>query len=306
MEIVYENRIYTNIEQLKPRRSMTHLHSIPTGCPMKQQIKQGTPFDPDELSRRLTHHLEEQKARAARRRAARAAKALQLEREAQGVYHHVPAVAASSFQRTATPDALGKVHKLSAPVVKSYLEPRTENGIENAVVGSLLRTQTRDQVLIERDLLRNRNQFQWTAGMDEALTADLERDLYKAPRRTFQHEVSHVRIRHSARAPRPLSSERSSLEEEDVGRGKLKGRSKLKKVALEVASGRHDWAQRDDVVRIKKQPSSIFLWKREATVSNDEREKGIAPIIEGPSTSPISNKGGKSFLARFKRHSGGQ
>jgi hypothetical protein len=294
---------------------MTHPLRDPKGRTQKRRVAvQSSPIDPVDLSRRLTQHLEEQKARALKRREL----AIQKEREAAGVYHHVPSVAASSFERTATPDALGKIHRLAAPAVKCHfqdakMEPSSVGGRQ--APSTLLKiNQMKDQMVVDREMLRNRNQFQWTHGMEEALVADLERDLYKAPQRTFQHETSHVRIRHSAKAARPLSTGDIFSEEEGdevkkigvVGNLKLRGKAANEQIARD----RHNWAQRDDESgngQIKKQRSSLFLRKKDpgplvvvkkekvGTITEEGgEESGNAEVV-----SPSTRKG---FLSRFKRH----
>lgn len=57
---------------------MTHPLRDLKGNGGKRKIKKGEPFDPEELSRRLTEHLVEQKLKAEKRREARALKAAAL------------------------------------------------------------------------------------------------------------------------------------------------------------------------------------------------------------------------------------
>ncbi|EPE32616.1 hypothetical protein GLAREA_07750 [Glarea lozoyensis ATCC 20868] len=287
---------------LKPTRSMTHPLRDPNGRTQKRRVpKQSGPLDAEDLSRRLNQHLDEQKARALKRREIQ----IQKEREAAGIYHHIPSVAADSFQRTATPDALGtyKVHKLAAPAVKlAFVEPKLEPG--HAGPTTLLKiNQMRDQMSVEREMIRNRNQFQWTHGMEEALVSELDRDLYRPPQRTFQHETSHVRITHSKRAARPLSTGDIFTEEEGEVEVRAKPVKLRGKAAAEVAKDRHDWAQRDDEVgQVKKQRSSIFLRKRDSTAKKERSGSDETIKEEGEGASgevPATRKG---FLARFKRH----
>lgn len=159
-------------------------------------MKKGEPFDPEDLSRRLQAHLTEQKIKADKRRQARAAKlaaaeAAAAESHAQTVYHHVPMSAASAFERTTTPvDLSRKMPKLAQSVIKAHLgrvsvdENRPSQGLT-----LLQKTVALDQAIVDKQILRNRNQFQWTQEMEEANEADLERDLYKPPQRTFNGGV---------------------------------------------------------------------------------------------------------------------
>jgi len=57
---------------------MTHPLRDPKGNGGRRKVKKGEPFDPEELSRRLTEHLVEQKLKAEKRREARALKAAAL------------------------------------------------------------------------------------------------------------------------------------------------------------------------------------------------------------------------------------
>ena len=140
-------------------------------------MKKGEPFDPDELSRLLAIHLEKQKIKSQERRAARAAKS--------AAAPFAPKGAASAFERTTTPDVMRQVHKLSLPAVKQHSK------VLQVDIPSLRRNQARDQAVIERDLLRNRNQWQWTQDMREAAVVDLDRNVYRPPQRTFA-ELAHL------------------------------------------------------------------------------------------------------------------
>src|SRR6266536_5759072 len=176
------------------------------GNGQKRKVKNGEPFDPEELTRRLTAHLIEQKTKQERRREARAAKAAAAAAQQDSVYHHVPKVAAAAFERTTTPDAMRQVHKLAQPAIKAHLEQLTiDDPLPGVPVTSLKKTQAMDQAMIERDLLRNRNQFQWDQAMEEAAEADVYRDVNKPPQRTFIDEFAHLRGGHVQKNTRPLS-----------------------------------------------------------------------------------------------------
>ncbi|KAE8452835.1 hypothetical protein EG329_013107 [Mollisiaceae sp. DMI_Dod_QoI] len=302
---------------LKPTRSMTHpLHDPKTNGP-RRRVKQGPekPFDPEELSRRLQAHLVEQKIRAVKRREARAAKTAAAEAaaaalQAQNVYHHVPTVAAAAFERTTTPaDVHRKMHKLAQPVVKAHLEPVSiDENIPSQPLTLLQKTVAMDQAILDSQLLRNRNQFQWTHEMEEANDADLERDVYKPPQRTFNGEFAHLIGTHKKGAPRPLSTGDMFWEEEASPPPPPK--PKVKPAPHEVVNDhRNDWVQRDDETENrKKEKTSPFLKKMESSwmligkkgLKQERRDEGIAGFGSSP---PENGKGVKgSFLARFKRH----
>ncbi|KAK2625608.1 hypothetical protein QTJ16_004920 [Diplocarpon rosae] len=138
--------------------------------------KKRGPFDPQDLTRRLAKYLAEQKFRAEKRREARAVKTTALAHESALLYHHVPQVAATQFERTMTPDVLRSVRKLSQPAIKAHLELLIlADSPQSLSSTALLRTQAMDQAAREKELLRNRNQFQWTHDMKEAAIADAER-----------------------------------------------------------------------------------------------------------------------------------
>jgi hypothetical protein len=173
---------------------------------------------------------------------------------------------------------------------------------------NLRRTQAMDVAIIERELLSNRNQFQSSHIMDEAIQVDLQRDIYKPPQRTFHPEVSHLRTRKAAIGPRPMSTGSIFPDEEP----QLVSKPRAKPII--DSRDRTDWAQRDDVVenrQDKRDWASQFLRKRESKwtmrIKKDmfigqDKDDTVADIGNfGPT--PVSSKGGKGrFLARFKRH----
>jgi hypothetical protein len=285
---------------------MTHpLHDLKGHGSRQRRVKQGEPFDPDELSRRLATHLAEQKLQAQRRRDARAAKAAAAQQI--GVYHHVPKVAAAAFERTTTPDMMRQVHKLAQPALKSHLEHLTvDDPLPGQPATSLQRTQAMDQAMIERDLLRNRNQFQWKQDMEEAAEVDIARDLYSPPQRTFIAEFAHLRGRHAGSAQRPLSTGDMISEEEETT---IKTRYKP---TYDPKIDRNDWVQRDDETEArpsKKERSSSFLKKKESSwilrakkSSKQDKDEAVAGIGDFGSPPHGSKSGKPSFLARFKRH----
>jgi len=147
-------------------------------------MKKGEPFDPEELSRRLKAHLSQQKIEAERRRLARAAA------QQKALYHHVPSGAAAAFEKTTTSEGLRQVHRLSQPALKQLDGLCLDDSVPGRPLKTILqRTQALDQAAAERDTLRNRNQFQWTHGMEEAAGVDNERGIYKPPTRSFDAYV---------------------------------------------------------------------------------------------------------------------
>ncbi|KAK0107312.1 hypothetical protein ONS95_004008 [Cadophora gregata] len=290
----------TSNSSIKPTRAMTHPLRDPKGNGGKRKIKKGEPFDPEELSRRLTEHLTEQKLKAEQRREARALKAAALAQ--QNVYHHVPAVAALAFERTTTPEAMRQVHKLSKPVIKAQLErPSLEEAAPRQPFTNLQRTQAMDQANLEREMLRNRNQFQWDHDMEEAAHADIERDLYRPPQRTFTSEFAHLRGRHKKGAPRPLSTG-DVCWDEDLPHIPTKSQVPLK--PQNDGHDRHDWAQREEVGEIrKKERTSPFLRKMESSWILMGKKDKISPKQDIGNLGSLPDGHRKAnFLALFKRH----
>jgi hypothetical protein len=214
----------------------------------------------------------------------------------------VPAVAALAFERTTTPEAMRQVHKLSKPVIKAQLErPSVEEPSPGQPFTNLQRTQAMDQLNLEREMLRNRNQFQWDHDMEEAAHADMERDLYKLPQRTFNSEFTHLKGRHKKGAPRPLSTGDACWDEE-LPHIPTKPKGPVK--PQNDGHDRHDWAQREEVAEAKKKErSSPFLRKMESSWILMGRKEKISPKQDignlGPSPE-VHRKG--NFLARFSRN----
>jgi hypothetical protein len=285
---------------------MTHPLRDPKKDERRKRVKQGEPFDPEELSRRLTAHLAEQKLKAERRREARAAKAALA--QTNGVYHHVPKVAAAAFERTTTPDVRRQLHKLASPAINAHLEKLSLEDPHPGQPPSLQKTQAIDQAILERQILLNRNQFQWTHELEEAAEADMERELYKPPQRTFHSEFAHLTSGHKRSSSRPLSTGDLFWEEEET---QPPPPPKSKPKPGPVAKDRLDWAQRDEEAEVtkKKEWTSPFLRRMESTwiLSKKEkvkqdRDEAVAGIGDHGSP-PDGSKGIRgSFLARFKRH----
>ncbi|TVY14828.1 hypothetical protein LARI1_G006458 [Lachnellula arida] len=267
----------------------------------RRGAKPEEPFDAEDLSRRLTAHLAGQKIKAERRREVRASKVA----EPNGGYHHVPKVAALAFERTATPVGnTQQQRKLSHPVLKPHLGHSRENHSSGNSSIKLKKTQAMDQAMIEKELIRNRNPFQWTHHMEEALEIDMGRDLYKPPQRTFDPpEFAHLRGTNISNAPRSLSTGDVFLDK----RVSIAPRAK-QKPAFD-ARDRNDWAQRDEegeIGRQKREWAGAFLRKKDSIwilgsrkeKSNRQNKEAVADA--GDFGSPLDKKG--RFLARFKRN----
>jgi len=270
----------------KPYLAMNYpLHSYPNHAP-RVRSKRGQPFDPEDLSRRLKAHLAEQKALTECRRAARVS-------VATGVYHHVPQVAAVSFESTTAPDKLRQVRKLSEPALKSLGVLTTDEELTGfgKPTTSFQRSQTVDYATTERSRLRNRNQYQWTAALERAAELDAERDVYRCPRRTFDSDVPVV---HKSRAvQRPMSMGDFNSWEKEEKRNK---------------NDRHDWTQRDessDVRRsVKDRMGPLLSLKLGKGKGDDKMVEGINPIGEGDKLrSPVRSPIRASFFGKFKRNS---
>ena len=280
---------------------MAHSQRESKGTVAKGRLKKGEQFDPEELCRRLTAHLGEQKLR----RDARAAKAAAARQNS--LYHHEPKFAAASFERTTSTEVRGQSHRLSQPALKKH---RGNSSIDDpkCQLSTLQKNQALDKALVEQDLLRNRNQFQWNRVMKEAANADLDRNVYKPPRRTFRSDVhlkdTYDRGSHS-------TGEIFSEKEEDGNSVPTKTDSRPK--TLGDFGGRNEWAQQDKQTReikdktrpILRKRDSIWIMKGKKDRKSKEERDEVTVDIGDPGTPPDGSKSGKAgFLARFKRHAG--
>lgn len=315
---------------------MTHpLQKPPPNVLKAQQSKQGEPFDPEELSRRLQCYLINQRLKAEQRRNARAAKAAAdfaaAEKAAniaaleskdsspdqENVYHHVPKVAASSFSRTATPDPMRQIHKLAQPVALAQMENPTHEESGEPRVKSLKQTQAIDQATAEKEALRNRNQFQNTKAMGEAAEVaaevDARRDVYKSPQRTFMGEFSHLLPRHDRKTTRPLSMGDVLEDDEPLALTRTRTRTSRKSKANGFdMNERTNWAQQDESAEskstkketstVRRKPSSWILLGRRSPKLEKEKDEAVAGIGETGSPPDGSKSAKLGFLARFKRH----
>lgn len=305
---------------------MTHPLQKPTAHTTKfQQVKPGEPFDPEELCRRLQMHIVTQRIRAEQRRSARVVNVtaeLGAEKPASGIslapkkdpigqeaiYHHVPKVAASAFARTATPDPMRKVHKLSEPVVRAHME---RLALEESAGGvkTVKETQARDQTLLAKEMLKNRNQFQRTQDMENAAEVDIYREVYKPPQRTFMGEFSHLLPgHHDKKTQRPLSM--GDVLEDDDALTLTRTKRKSKPPGFDM-SERNNWAQQDEPdikspkkeTSVRRKPSSWILLGRRSPKLDKEKDEAVAGV--GEASPPDGSKSAKlGFLARFKRHPG--
>ncbi|KAJ8062635.1 hypothetical protein OCU04_009157 [Sclerotinia nivalis] len=276
----------------KPYRTMsypprTQHHHINIHVP-RAHSKRGAPLDPDDLSRRLRAHIAQQKASAEQRRAARVSMAT-------GVYHHVPQVAAQSFEHTATQEKLHQVHKLSEPALKNLGYLSIDEGAAGIGSGyvyqkpttTLQKAQVMDHATADRTKTRNRNQYQWTPALERAAELDAERDMYRCPRRTFNSDVP---LLHKSRAVmRPMSMGDFLPWEE---------KEEPKEVKRE-RNDRHDWTQRDESEEtrrsMKERVGPLLSLKLRRGKVHDGSGEEIK--LKSPVRSPIR----VSFFGMFKR-----
>ena len=254
----------------KPRDPPPHRYPAP-----------GQPLDAADLSRRLADHLAAQKLEAQRRRETlRPAPAAQ--------YHHVPQVAASAFVRTATPDPLRQIHRLSQPAVKpAPLLDEPGVGVQRA--------QAQDQERVRREQRWSRNQFQWSRDMERAAGVDAQRGVNRVPRRAFSRDLL------MEEKPVVWEEEKEGAPEKEMGRGT-------------GYDGRNDWAQgereagrsgvRELARKLSRRESVWFRGeggkekKREKSQEREEREE----VLEKKSMSSEGTRSRTtSFLARFRR-----
>jgi len=248
----------------------------------KRRVKNRGAVDAQELSRLLNRHLEKQAIRSEQRRLALAAKA--------AVEPYVPRVAASAFERTTTPDAMRQIHKLSQPAVKQHLE------ILHVDIPSLslMRMQVYDQVVVERNALRNRNQWQWTHEMEQAAEFDLDREVDKPPRRTFA-ELEHL-MKTRSREEQILKGGDSFWHE---GPSKMKSRTA---VCVPDFEGRNDWAQKEEMegggrrTLLKRDTTSWIARRRE------KRQAEAVKIGDGSPPTGNRRERGRGLLGRFSRY----
>ncbi|KAB8290287.1 hypothetical protein EYC80_011152 [Monilinia laxa] len=278
----------------KAYRAMSYLpYTQPQ--PVKMQIprtrsKKGAPLDPDDLSRRLRAYIAEEKALAEHRQTTRVSMAT-------GVYHHVPQVAALSFDNTATQEKLRQVHRLSEPALKNYGYLTGDEGIEGAGIASkyayqksptiLQKAQGLDHASAEKTRIRNRNQYQWTAALERAAELDAERDVYRCARRTFISDAPEV---HKSRAvQRPMSmGDLLGWEEKEAPKEMKRNKN-----------DRHDWTQRDESEEarrsMRKRVGPLLSLKLRKEKVSDGAAQEIK--LKSPVKSPLR----ASFFGRFKR-----
>jgi hypothetical protein len=323
---------------------MTHPIHDPAKPTSKRHIKNGEPFDPEELIRRLTAYVTEQKLAQQRRREARAAKeraaaAALASSPTDAVYHHVPVAAAAAFQRTATPNIITPetTHKLAAPALKAALSPTVpdegfgkevpvtrQKSTKRPATSLLQKTVLQDQAEVEKERVRNRNQFQRTQGdlLDEAAEVDELRDVYRLPQRTFR-EFAHLRSGgHGKGHSRPLSTGDIFSDSEDTDTPVSDARLKSLKVKP-TFDGRNDWAQKEDEEKreVEKRSGSggktvkervsglrrkesiwVLMGKKDKEKEKTKLDESLVGKGIGECTSPPPMDGKKGFLARFKRH----
>jgi hypothetical protein len=262
---------------------------------IQSRTKKRGGVDPDELCRLLNNHIENQALKAEQRRAAKALKA------AAGPY--VPREAASAHQKTTSPDAMRQFHKLSQPVYKQHFEVLRLD-IPGSPLKDLQRTQLWDPAVVDRNIVRNRNQWEWDQRMEKAAEVDLEREINRPPQRTFP-ELACL-VKEKSWGEQPMSGRDMFWENSPLQRSKEK-----LKTAFE---GRNDWAQKEDTESGDKQAklekivspswmkdSNWIMRRKEKFVVVEEEAVEVGDCGSPPPMGSIRGRG-RGFLARFNRH----
>lgn len=245
----------------------------------------------------------EQKKQAELRRAKAIAK------EKESAYHHVPRVAAAAFERTATPVLMGEkegkkksIHKLGHVALKHYVE---ENVRPTTGSFNLRKTLAMDQARKQRDLVRERNQFQRTRHLEDAAKLDMERNLSKGPQRTFG--ADNLDVFQTALCGRPLSTGDLNWEEDlDASDPLFHNKPKAKALLVQTANDRQDWEQCDqvpvEVHRPVKERVSPFLRKTDSMWILKNRKPKPDVLSEMSRSAPTNDiKQKKTFFGLFKR-----
>ena len=219
---------------------------VPLRSPVRprHRVTRGDTLDPKELSRRL--ELCQQKERDDRRRR----QARSEPRKTPAVYHHTPVFAAVDFARTATPGLQGRkdIHKLSRLALRRcQAEP-------DATLSPAQFVQRQEKARLKMEAAAERNQFQLTKAMEDALVLDKAREINKRQPRDFRDmlvkPVSHSGTRRNQPAglnhvidPDPVDLFREHNH------------------AIHRNNKRQDWAQRDECAakRLPNRPSHIML-----------------------------------------------
>lgn len=261
-----------------------------------------TPFDPEDLSRRLAVVLakQEQYIQHDQRRNRRAVS------ETTRLAQYVPQVAAADFARTTTQDVMNPmsrgrsdVHKLAEAAIRQQQKSSLNN---IAVMGGVRQSIANDRARAEKQVVMERNQFQWDRNLEGAAELDKERDLYRLPQRTLTREPTPAVDRINRYLGRPMSTGDLLNWETGVPRHPSKPRrSTLKPKASQLALDHHDWAQRDETTDKKQSPTrKILNWsiRRKSSQGNEETTLS-SPSTQVPSASPGKRK--NSLLARLRR-----
>jgi hypothetical protein len=263
-------------------------------------------FDPNELSRRLEAHLV----------------GLKLEREWQrrnsdvekSGYRHVPRVAAADFSRTATPEGMSRteagkkhVHKLGRKALKQHVDGVNVDASGSASFG-VRRTLAIDKARAQREILGDRNQFQRNKDLEDAAQSDKERNIFRAPQRTFASD--HLYLHQNVATIQPLSIGELNWDDPcDVRDSSFARRAKSRGQLLPTPKDRQDWAQRDEATEnhhrsvkdrvgpILRASESIWALRSKKDHVNPESPRISANTV----SSPDSKQKKGSFLARFRR-----
>ncbi|MCJ1403394.1 hypothetical protein MMC11_006617 [Xylographa trunciseda] len=201
----------------------------------RQTSKQGEPFDPFELYRRL-EKISNDQARAHDRRLAKAEK-----HKIPQEYRHVPRYAAADFVNTASRNCYENpnVHPLARLVGRASKPAQSQlptDGLMSHYVDK------QDRELQKMKAAADRNQFQRTQILQTAAETDESRDIYKPPQRDFQSLFSSKQGRETPGdgIKSPFTADLDVVDEGiDVS-------VMPERPIVYQPDDRHDWAQRDE------------------------------------------------------------
>ncbi len=191
-----------------------------------RNVKAEERFDPIELCRRLQLYQREQH-NAHRRSHTRAEK-----RTVKEAYHHTPVLAAVDFARTATPELHREkdIHQLSRPVLRPCRIP-------DASLSPAEFVNQQEKARLRMEAAAERNQFQLTQELENALVSDKARDITRSQQRGFKGAF--VAIGSQSRVTCELPTSPQDIAEARVVRDSLNR-------TLPQPNDRNDWAQRDE------------------------------------------------------------
>ncbi|QSZ33378.1 hypothetical protein DSL72_002966 [Monilinia vaccinii-corymbosi] len=270
--------------------SYGHPQPAPNKQAPRNRPKKGAPLDPEDLTRRLRAHIAQETAITQQRRAARLSMA-------NGVYHHIPQVAALSFETTTTQEKLRQAHRLSEPLTKNLRYGESDDGVGSGHAyrkpATTLPNAQGDRASAESARNRNRNSYHWSAALDRVAEMNVERDVYRCPRRT---SIFGAPGAHKSRATqRPISTG-------DFLTWQEKEEPTEPKEVKRDMNDRHDWTQRDERDEreearrsMKEKIAPLMSLKLRKAKIDDGAGEEFKP--KSPAWSPLR----ASFFGKFKR-----